>query len=146
MVLGTVGNLVFLSALGVAAGSAAGLVCAPVLLSTRGRSLVRLLGPTPSLPSNYVLLVALSGIPMVLLYAAGVELLLSSEWVIYGGVRQTIRSSLRVNYGLLLYVAALARLGLAEVPATDFDPVDAFALFGLALAYSVVAVSALVAF
>ncbi len=143
MVLETVGSLLLLSAMGVAAGSVAGLACAPVLLWPRAQSLCRRLGPTPSLPSNYVLLATLLGVPMVLLYAAGIERLTASERQLHGGVREAVRSSLRFGYGSLLYVAALGRFAVHETAATDFHPVDALALLGLAAVYAFVAVGAL---
>lgn len=144
MVLDAVGNVLFLSALGVAVGSAAGLVCAPLLLSTRVRSLGRRLGPTPSLPSNYVALTALLGIPVVLSYGLGVDLLTMGGGPVPADARETVRSALRSGYGLLLYVAALGRLGVDEEAANDFDPVDALVLLAFAVAYATVAVGVLV--
>lgn len=143
MVLDTVGNLLFLSVMGIAVGTATGLVCAPVLLSERARRLGRHLGPTPSLPSNYVLLACLLGIPVVLLQVVGTQFLVDSEQMIHEGVRQTVRSHLRINYGLLLYVVALARLGTTDEPLRDFDPLDALALLAWAVGYSIVAVGVL---
>lgn len=143
MVVEAIGNLLFLSALGVAAGTVAGLACAPALLSARARGLCRRLGPTPSLPSNYVGLACLLGIPVVLLHAAGTELLTTGERTVYDAVLRTARSLLRINYGLLLYVVALAWLGSNEESAADFDALDALVLLAWAVAYAVVAVGVL---
>ncbi|PSP78373.1 hypothetical protein BRC81_07430 [Halobacteriales archaeon QS_1_68_20] len=143
MVLDTIGRILLLSALGVAAGSVAGLVCAPALLSARIQSLCGRLGPTPSLPSNYVVLATLLGVPMVFLHATGIELLAASERQLHDGVGATVRSSLRFTYGLLLSVGALVRLAGHEAATTDFHPHDALALLGLAVVYAVVAVTTL---